>query len=199
MGHTVRQVTIRHLKVLRSAHSDFDIKKPVGTDLFLGLNRPHQNSFNNHIDPGMFSLSFCLVDDTIRLVTATGGGAPVAKQDIHYAFRLISVRPADWHPFGFKVKKYYFFDFVLPFECKSCPCLFRFISDAVHWMVAWESRCHSISHFVDDIFIMGRPNCNEYEAAVQVMMNLCEKLGVSLLLKRLKAPSHNYDFSRHPN
>lgn len=63
------------------------------------------------------------------------------------------------------------------------------IFHAVHWIVATESRCHSILHFVDDFFIVSEPNCDECEAAVQVMVKLCKKLGVPLAAENAEGPA----------
>ena len=57
------------------------------------LSAPHGSGINNHIDPELFSLTYCSVDDAYAIVNSLGTGALMSKIDLKNAFRLIRTYP----------------------------------------------------------------------------------------------------------
>ncbi|XP_055357392.1 uncharacterized protein LOC129602410 [Paramacrobiotus metropolitanus] len=109
--------------------------KPDGKfRILMDMSRPAGESVNDYISKDDYSLAFCTVDDAVRMLITLGVGAFMAKFDLQHAFRLVPVRPADWHLLGYMCNGYYYFDIVLPFGSRSLPFLFCLISDAVHWI-----------------------------------------------------------------
>ena len=54
-------------------------------------------SINNYIDPALYSLSYCLIDDAYAIITKLGPGALLSKIDLKDTFHLIPVCTADWN------------------------------------------------------------------------------------------------------
>ncbi|XP_055350097.1 uncharacterized protein LOC129596778 [Paramacrobiotus metropolitanus] len=128
--------------------------KPDGKyRILMDMSRPTGESVNDYINKDDYSLTFCSVDDAVRLLLQLGKGALMAKFDIQHAFRLVPVRPADWHLLGYQCNGLFYFDIVLPFGSRSSPYLFCLISDAVHWIFVHETGHIYMLHYVDDFFL----------------------------------------------
>jgi len=78
-------------------------------------------SINDFIDPSMYSLSYCSVDDAYAFINQLGPGTLLSKIDLKDAFRLIPVRSADWNLLGAHWKQQFFIDTCLPFSLQSAP------------------------------------------------------------------------------
>lgn len=201
MGHTVGPFKFPPFKNFVVSSLGVRAKKSGGHRVILDLSRPFGHGINGNINRDMYSLFLCSIDDAVRLVTAAGVGALMAKQDIRHAFRLIPVRPADWHLVGYKIKNLEYFDVVLPFGCRSSPFLFGLLSEAVHWIVADQSQCQTILHYVDDFFIVDRPNSKECEAVVNLMVSFARSLVYPSLWKKPKGRlllSHSLEYKLIP-
>ena len=55
------------------------------------------SSINNHISRDDFSLRYSTIDDAVRMLTALGPGALMAKTDLKSAFRMIPGLGTPWH------------------------------------------------------------------------------------------------------
>lgn len=69
------------------------------------------------------------------LFVSLGVRVMMAKLDIQHIFRLITVRPDEWHLLGKACEGQYYFDLVLPFGARSSPFLFCQFSEALRWIV----------------------------------------------------------------
>ncbi|XP_055330507.1 uncharacterized protein LOC129582904 [Paramacrobiotus metropolitanus] len=128
--------------------------KPDGKfRILMDMSRPTGQSVNDYISKEDYSLAFCNVDDAVKLLLQLGKGALMSKFDIQHAFRLVSVRPADWHLLGYQCNGLFYFDIVLPFGSRSPPFIFCLISDAVHWVFVHVTGHKFMLHYVDDFFL----------------------------------------------
>ena len=57
---------------------------------------------NDYIPPEQTSVTYARVDDAVRLLTRSGVGSFLAKTDIKSAFRIIPIRPEDYHLLGMR-------------------------------------------------------------------------------------------------
>ena len=72
---------------------------------------------NNYIDPSLYSLSYCSIDDAYRMINKLRPGTLLSKIDLKDAFRLIPVRSADLNLLGihWKHAELLYIDTCLPF------------------------------------------------------------------------------------
>ena len=82
------------------------------------LSAPTDNSINDFIDPGDFSLQYATIDDAIKICHTLGQGTLMAEVDLKNAFLLCPVRQEDWHLLGIHWHGKYFVD---PFGLRSAP------------------------------------------------------------------------------
>ena len=59
------------------------------------LSAPYGSSINDSIDPQVYILTYCSVDDAFATVSALGKDSLMAKIHLQNAFKLIPVRPED--------------------------------------------------------------------------------------------------------
>ena len=107
------------------------------------LSAPVGFSINDFIDPSMYSLSYCSVDDAYEFINQLGPGTLLSKIDLKDAFRLILVSPADWNLLGIQWRQQFFIDTCLPFSLRSAHFLFNQLTYAIHWTL---ENNYSISH-----------------------------------------------------
>ena len=110
-------------------------KKDVGWSLINHLSAPTDNSINDFIDPGDFSLQYATIDDAIKICHILGQGALMAKVNLKNAFRLCPVRQEDWHLLSIHWHDKYFVDKCLPFGLRPTPYLFNMVADALEWIL----------------------------------------------------------------
>lgn len=82
--------------------------KNGGHRIIMDLSRPFGDSVDDYINKEAYSFSFCKFDEAIKLVTLASPGTALAEEDNKHAFRLIPVRPADWHLLGYVVHGLFF-------------------------------------------------------------------------------------------
>ena len=110
-------------------------KKAPGTfRLIMDLSFPQGGSVNDSIDKSDFSLSYITVDNAIDYILQLGSGCWLSKVDIESAFRIVPVKPSQWHLLGFLWKEKYYFDKVLSMGGRSSPCIFNSISEAAEYI-----------------------------------------------------------------
>jgi len=90
-------------------------KHDGGWHIIYHLSAPVGFSINDFIDPSMYSLSYCSVDDAYEFINQLGPETLLSKIDLKNAFRLIPVCPADWNLLGIHWKQQFFIDTCLPF------------------------------------------------------------------------------------
>ncbi|XP_055331217.1 uncharacterized protein LOC129583444 [Paramacrobiotus metropolitanus] len=193
LGHTTGPFIKPPFKYFSISFLGVREKKPSGHRVILDLSRPEGNSVNDYIDGDAYTVSYCSVDDAVRLLTHMGVGAIMCKQDIKHAFRLIPVRPADWPLLGYKVAGNYYHDVVLPFGGRSSPRLFCMISEALHWIVADVSKKFSFLHYVDDFFFV-ELTVEACTFIVNTLLRIAQDLGIPFSPDKADGPSTRLPF-----
>ena len=117
------------------------------------LSYPDGDSINNHIPKDPYALQYVRVDDAIRILKSLGPGSFMAKTDLKSAFRLIPIRPDDWHLLGIYWQKQYYVDLYLPFGLRSAPFLFNQLCDVLEWVLKHNYRLQRVLHILYHCFI----------------------------------------------
>ena len=68
--------------------------------MIMHLSAPTGQSINDHISKEQYSLQYSSVDDAVKILTALGKGALMAKVDLKSAFRVVPVHSTDWDLLG---------------------------------------------------------------------------------------------------
>ncbi|XP_055345768.1 uncharacterized protein LOC129593467 [Paramacrobiotus metropolitanus] len=193
LGHTVGPFS--HPPFINFVCSSLGVreKRTGGHRIILDLSRPVGDSVNDGISKEDYSLTYCSIDDAIRIIISLGPGCLLCKQDIKHAFRLVPVRPEDYHLLGFKVGKYYYFDCVLPFGSRSSPYLFCMFSYALHWIFNNLYSFEDFVHYCDDyLFVFKSPSlASKY---IDLFVALTAELGIPLALDKAEGPSTKLPF-----
>ena len=149
------------------------------------LSAPHNSGVNDFIDPDVFTLTYCSVDDTYAIVNSLGAGALMSKIDLKNAFRLIPAQPRDWNLLGMQWRGKFYVDTFLPFGLRSAPFLFNQLSTPIHWILQHRYSIHHLLYYLDYFFTAGAPaSANNFTT----MLSLCDKLNAPVKPSKKKAP-----------
>ena len=169
-------------------------KHDGGWRVIYHLSAPHAQSVNDFIDPQVYSLSYCTIDNAYKILNELGPGALMSKIDLKNAFRLIPVRPADWNLLGICWRGQFFIDTCLPFGLRSAPYLFNQFSTALHWILQHKYDVQHLLHYLDDFFTAGpaaSPKCAQH---LQSMVALCDKINAPIKMSKVEGPTTSLTF-----
>ena len=162
-------------------------KHDGGWRIIYHLSAPTTHSINYFIDPLMYSLSYCSIDDAYTIINKLGPGTLLSKIDLKDAFRLIPVRPTDWNLLGIHWQQNYYIDTCLPFGLRSAPYLFNRFSSALHWILEHNYGVQHLLHYLDDFFTVGPADSDVCEHSLNAMLMLCNILNVPIKPSKWKA------------
>ena len=172
-------------------------KHPDKWRLFLDLSHPVQHSVNDGIDKPTFSLTYMRVDEVLHKVLSLGRGRQLAKINIERAFQIFPVHPHDQHLLGLSWKGNMFIDTVLPFGLRSAPKMFNALADALQWIA---ERCgisylrHYFLMLLNDLITAGRPNSEECQTNLALLIELCDLLGFPMAVDKREGPTVTYSW-----
>ncbi|XP_034086278.1 uncharacterized protein LOC117555511 [Gymnodraco acuticeps] len=150
-------------------------------------------SFYSLIPSEPFSLQYASVDDAIKLIKLTGQGAWLSKADITDAFKIIPIHPSQWNMFGIRWESKFYFAVRLTFGCRSSPCIFNSLSEALCSILLNIVRIPSVLHLLDDFLLVDPPRDNS--GASLAKLKLCfQKLGVPLSAEKTLGPDTRLEF-----
>ena len=157
------------------------------------LSAPENHSVNDGISPESCSLTYTTVECAAELIMKRGRGALLAKIDIESAYRNVPVHPEDRFLLGMRWKGLLYIDTCLPFGLRSAPKIFTALADALCWIVT-QHGVRDVIHYLDDYLVVGDPGSSECEVALNVSLQLCERLGVPIAEKKLQRPTTSLSF-----
>lgn len=165
--------------------------------LIVDLSAPHDDdvhpSINNLIDKEECSMSYVKLDDAIEVIQQLGQGSVLCKTDITDAFKLIPIKPDQWHLFGFKWQDKYYFYKRLAFGCRSSPKIFDHLSQAVCWIAQHNYKIPTIFHLLDDFLTIDRPDaCGERTMAL--LCTIFKWLNIPLAAHKTVGPATELEY-----
>ena len=188
-GHTCGPFCTAPLPDFRVNPLSARIKSDGSARLILDLSQPRGDSVNDGIDPEAFTCTYTSVDDAISLIFDNGGrGALIGKADIKHAFRLIPVRPDQWHLLGYRWNGCFYFDTRLSFGSRSSPRIFNDFADCLCWLFRQEANNPSIHHYLDDFYFVANSNAAAARS-YQTILTLSHRLGVPLAPEKCVPPT----------
>ena len=147
--------------------------------LITDLSFPEGASVNDAINSHLCSLTYISVLNIAEAAFALGKGALIAKIDIKAAYRLVPISPYDRPLLDMRWKDQVYIDGMLPFGLRSAPKIFNTLTDALEWLVAREGVRY-IFHYLDDFAVVGPPDSQECQSALDTLIRICDLLGVPL-------------------
>ena len=164
--------------------------------LIFDLSAPHNGpvpSINSLIPLAPFSLHYATVDNAINLIKLAGVGSWLSKADITDAFKIVPVHPSQWPLFGVKWDSNFYFGVRLTFGCKSSPCIFNHVSEALCWILLNRVRVPSVLHLLDDFLLIDPPH-DSSGSSLGKLRSCFRSLGVPLSDEKTLGPATRLEF-----
>jgi len=112
----------------------------------------------------------------------------MCKADITDAFKLIPIKPEQWHLFGIKWNSKYYFYHRLAFGCRSSPKIFDQLSEAICWILQQNYNISIIFHLLDDFLTIDKPqDCAEPTMAI--LCTVFKRLNIPLAMHKILGPT----------
>ena len=129
-------------------------KNPGEFRLIHHLSYPKGCSVNDGISSEYTSVSYATISDAIQQIKLAGAGCFLSKTDIKNAFRIIPIRPQDYHLLGMKWQGMYYYDRCMPIGCSSSCKTFETFCSALEWIAQNKLHIRHILHLLDDFLII---------------------------------------------
>ena len=132
-------------------------KTPGEFRLLHNLSYPYnETSINAQISAEDKHVKYASINDAIKKILSLPRGSYAAKTDVAHAFKLIPVKPEQYHKLGIHFDGKYYYDKTLPQGCASSCRIFETFSSAIQWIL--EQRVPGILcvHYLDWISGSGR-------------------------------------------
>ena len=170
-------------------------KKNPGEFRFIHhLSYPKGCSVNDGISSEYTSVSYATISDAIQQIKLAGAGCFLSKTDIKNAFRIIPIRPQDYHLLGMKWQGMYYYDRCMPMGCSSSCKTFETFSSALEWIAQNKLHIRHILHLLDDFLIIA-PSYQLCQAQLSLFVDLCSYLGVPIAPEKTRGPSTTLCFA----
>ena len=134
------------------------------------------------------------ISDAIQQIKLAGAGCLLSKTDIKNAFRIIPIRPQDYHLLGMKWQGMYYYDRCMPMGCSSSCKTFETFSSALEWIAQNKLHIRHILHLLDDFLIIA-PSYQLCQAQLSLFVDLCSYLGVPIAPEKTRGPSTTLCFA----
>ena len=145
-------------------------------------------SVNDYIPPEHTSVTYARVDDAVRLITRSGVGSFLAKTDIKNAFRIIPIRPEDYHLLGMRWRGLFYYDRCMVMGCASSCKTFESFSSAVEWIARTKLHIPYMIHLLDDVLIVA-PTRSLCSSQLSCFLDLCDYLGIPMSPEKTVGPA----------
>lgn len=134
------------------------------------------------------SMQYSTFDHVVSLVQRAGKNAICGKHDIKPAFRLFPIYPRCFDLLGFKLNGKYYIDKMLQMGCSQSCSYFETCSSFIEWTVKSEADSDNVDHYLDDFFFVGESNTKQYQNLMDILVNVCERMGVPLAHEKTEGP-----------
>ena len=127
-------------------------KKDGSVRLIMDLSQPYGSSINDGISKDHFPCEYSHFDDATDLVIRKGPDSLMCKLDIKHAYRLLPVKPDQWHHLCYHWDGNFYVDLVLPFGLRSSGSIFNQFAGLVKWILINQYNVTDIVNYSDDFF-----------------------------------------------
>ena len=166
-------------------------KKDGSVRLIMDLSQPFGSSINEDISKDQFSYEYSRFDDATALVMEAGQGSLLCKLDIKHAYRLLPVKPEQWHHLCYYWEGNYYVDLVLPFGLRSSGAIFNQFASLVKWIIINHYHINSIVNYSDDFFAVLLKELQAAKHQLNIIIQAFHDLQIPLALDKIEGPCHN--------
>ena len=163
-------------------------KKDGSVRLIMDLSQPHGSSINDDISKEEFSFQYSKFDDATDLLMKAGPGSLLCKLDIKHAYRLLPVRPDQWHLLCYCFEGKYYVDLVLPFGLRSSGCIFCKFADLVKWIITNHYHIEALVNYSDDFFAVLAKEIGLAKPQLMIIIQAFKDLNIPLAEDKIEGP-----------
>ena len=151
-------------------------------------------SINSGIPKDIATVQYSSVPQAINLIKYHGRFSYLAKTDIKSAFRIIPIRPDQYHLLGFQWNNKFYYDRCLPMGCSSSCSIFEAFSTSLEFIIRSKVSDVSIIHILDDFFFVSHSyqSCHD---ALMLFLDICKEIGVPMALDKTFGPYQSLPFA----
>ena len=164
-------------------------KKDLSLRLIMDLSQPKGSSINENISKEDFSFQYSHFDEAVDLVNKVGKGALMSKLDVKHAYRLLPVRPDQWHQLCYFWEGNYYVDLVLPFGMRSSAAIFSKFASLIRWIIKNKYGIDAIINYSDDFFLVSCPIMSVASRELTTVINAFNDMGIPLAPGKIEGPS----------
>jgi hypothetical protein len=169
-------------------------KKVPGTYRMIHhLSFPAGHSVNDGISEDNSKVRYSSISDAIAIINSLGRGCYMAKTDVQSAFRLLPVRPSQYHLLGFTWKGKYYHDRCLPMGSSSSCKIFEQFSTAIQCAAQHRLGVNNMTHILDDYFIANK-TYGHCSTQLQEFLNMCYDIGIPMAQDKTFGPDTTMTF-----
>ena len=155
----------------------------------MDLSQPHGSSTNDYISKEDFPCEYSHFDDATDLVMKAGKGSLLCKLDIKHAYRLLPVRPDQWHHLCYYWEGNYFVDLVLPFGLRSSGAIFTQFASLVRWIIQNQYHISDIVNYSDDFFAVLSKELGIARSQLNTIIHAFQDMKIPLAEDKIEGPS----------
>lgn len=164
-------------------------KKDGSVRLIMDLSQPHGSSVNDGILKEDFVCEYSHFDEATALVNEGGPGSLMCKLDIQHAYRLLPVRPDQWHLLCYYWEGNYYVDLVLPFGLRSSGAIFNIFAKLVKWIIKHHYGIKNIINYSDDFFaVLGKIQAIARKK-LDIIIRAFKDLDIPLAVEKIEGPA----------
>ena len=167
-------------------------KTPGKFRMIYDLSSPKGQSINDYINDVFAKVTYASLSDAIHLITMCGPHPYMSKTDIKSAFRLLPVRPDQYHLFCVKWEGMYYYDKFLAMGCRSACQLFEKFSSALEHIA--RRKIKLMCHYLDDYFMVNA-TCLGGTSDMTHFQSLCKYTGTPLEPVKTIWPTQMLEFT----
>ena len=163
-------------------------KKDGSVRIIMDLSQPHGLSINDCISKEDFSCEYSHFDDATDLLMNAGRGSLLCKLDIKHAYRILPVRPDQWHHLCYYWEGNYYVDLVLPFGLRSSGAIFNHFAGLVRWILIHHYHINNIVNYSDDFFAVLSKELNLAKPQLAIIIQAFNDLRIPLATDKIEGP-----------
>ena len=187
-GHTAGPFPIPPFPVTHCSPIGAAPKKDGSVRLIMDLSQPHGASINDSISKDQFCCEYSHFDEATDLLNKLGCGTLMCKLDVKHAYRLLPVRPDQWHLLCYYWEGKYYVDLVLPFGLRSSGSIFNQFAKLVRWIIQHHYHIYNIINYSDDFFAALSKNMYTAQFQLATIISAFRELAIPLAEDKIEGP-----------
>lgn len=169
-------------------------KQPGEFRVIHHLSYPHGRSINSGIPCELSSVNYGTIGQAIKFIKMLGRGCFLSKTDVKSAFRLIPIRPDEYHLLGFKWQGMFYFDACLPMGCSTSCAIFEEFSTSLEWMAINSLKITAMVHILDDFLIISKNKISANQD-LDRFLTACHDINIPMAPEKTQGPSTCLSFA----